>query len=288
MFVIAGVTGNTGKIVADTLLERGLPVRVIVRSAEKGAAFAARGAEVAVADLGDAEALAAALAGARGAYLLIPPNMAEADFYGYQVRTAAAIGAAVRESRVPHVVFLSSIGAELESGTGPIAGLYRAEAELRAAEATGTVSTLLRAGYFVENVAGSFGGLPHGVLPTFFPADFPIDMITTRDIGRVAAELLMEGASASSVVELGGPGLTMNDVAAAIGEVTGQRPTVVSNPLEVMVETLVGYGVPASVARLYHEMTGAIIRGEIRYHGAGRRIERKVPVAEVMRGLLGG
>ena len=61
MFVVAGVTGNTGKVVAETLLVQGLPVRVIVRDAAKGEAWKKKGAEVAVADLHDAKALTAAL-----------------------------------------------------------------------------------------------------------------------------------------------------------------------------------------------------------------------------------
>lgn len=36
MYAVAGVTGNTGSVVADELLRRGKEVRVIVRNAEKG------------------------------------------------------------------------------------------------------------------------------------------------------------------------------------------------------------------------------------------------------------
>jgi len=288
MYAVAGVTGHTGKIVADTLIAAGVKVRVIVRNAEKGESFAARGAEVAVADLADAEALSRALEGVDGAYLLIPPNAPAPDFRAYQTEVAKAIGAAVMAARVPHVVFLSSVGAEHTSGTGPIAGLNPAEAALRAAEATGTVSTIVRAGYFVENVAGSLGALAHGIYPTFFPADLPIDMITTRDIGRVAASLLLEGAKTSSVVELGGPGVTANDIADAIGTITGTRPQVVVNPVAAMASTLIGYGVPASIAGLYQEMTEAIIDGRIHFHGVGRQVRRETPVVDVLRGLLAG
>src|SRR5437016_5265158 len=72
MYVVAGVSGNTGKVVAETLLSQKKPVRVIVRDAAKGAAWKARGAEVAVAELDDVPALTKALAGAEGAYLLLP------------------------------------------------------------------------------------------------------------------------------------------------------------------------------------------------------------------------
>ncbi len=288
MYAIAGVTGNTGKIVADTLLEAGVPVRVIVRDAKKGEPFAARGAQVAVADLADADALSRALEGVSGAYLLIPPNAAAPDFRAYQAEVSTAIGAAVKAAKVPHVVFLSSVGAEHASGTGPVAGLNPAEAALRAAEATGTVSTFVRAGYFLENVAGSLGALGQGIYATFFPADLKIDMITTRDIGRVAASLLLEGAKATSVVELGGPGVSANDIADVIGTITGTRPQVVVHPASAMASTLIGYGMPASISELYQELTEAIIDGRVRFHGVGRQLKRETPVVDVLRGLLAG
>ena len=82
-YVVAGVSGNTGRVAAQVLLDAGERVRVVVRDAAKGEAWRAKGAEVAVADLGDASALAAALSGAKGAYLLLPPNMASGDFRAY-------------------------------------------------------------------------------------------------------------------------------------------------------------------------------------------------------------
>ena len=68
MLVISGVTGNTGSVVAQTLIDQGQPVRVIVRSEEKGAPWKAKGAEVAVAEIMDAVAMTKALEGASGAY----------------------------------------------------------------------------------------------------------------------------------------------------------------------------------------------------------------------------
>ncbi|HRE90573.1 MAG TPA: hypothetical protein PK095_15685, partial [Myxococcota bacterium] len=115
--------------------------------------------------------------------------------------------------------------------------------------------------YFIENVASSLGGLAHGVLPTFFPADLKIDMIATRDIGRVAARALVEGGAGRSVLELGGPGITLEDIADAIGQVSGKRPQVVSSPVDGMSRALQGFGVPAAIAGLYEEMTRAIIAG---------------------------
>ena len=66
MFVVLGATGNTGSVVADTLLSRKLPVRIVVRSADKGAAWKAKGAEIVVASLDDMSSLTNAFEGAKG------------------------------------------------------------------------------------------------------------------------------------------------------------------------------------------------------------------------------
>ena len=74
MFVVVGATGNTGSAVVDTLLSRKQPVRIVVRTSDKGEAWKAKGAEIAVASLDDVSALTKAFEGAKGVYLLVPPN----------------------------------------------------------------------------------------------------------------------------------------------------------------------------------------------------------------------
>src|ERR1043165_7598852 len=74
MYAIAGVSGHTGSVAAETLLAQGKPVRVIVRDAAKGAAWSQKGAEVAVASLEDTAALTRALTGVAGAFVLLPPQ----------------------------------------------------------------------------------------------------------------------------------------------------------------------------------------------------------------------
>src|SRR5262249_26784267 len=80
MYVVAGVSGNGARVTADELVKRGKPVKVVVRDAKKGAAWSARGAEVAVASLDDAAALGKALRGASGFFTLVPPSYTEPDF----------------------------------------------------------------------------------------------------------------------------------------------------------------------------------------------------------------
>ena len=149
MYAIAGVSGHTGSVVANTLLAAGKPVRVIVRDAAKGEPWKAKGAEVAVASLDDRAALAAALKGAEGAYLLIPPNgFTETDIPVNRAKTTQSILGAVADAKPGHVVLLSSVGAQHASGTGPIQYIKPIEDGLRA---SGVPSTFLRAAFFMEN-----------------------------------------------------------------------------------------------------------------------------------------
>src|SRR5579872_5414042 len=118
MFVVAGATGNTGQVVAESLLAQDKRVTVLVRDASKGDRWRARGTTVAVSSLEDVEALTAVLSGAEGAYFLIPPNNRASDYLADRARLADGIANAVAKSGVAHVVLLSSIGADRTDGTG--------------------------------------------------------------------------------------------------------------------------------------------------------------------------
>ncbi len=270
MYVVAGVSGNTGKVVANTLLAQGLPVRVIVRDAKKGEAFKARGADVAVADLHDAKALTAALKGATGAYLLNPPNLAATDILKNSAGVAAALKAAIAESGVGHVVVLSSIAAQFDSGTGPILSARLLEKELGTLQ---TPITFLRAAYFMENLLGSLHPMQSdGVLPVMFDATQPFEMVATADIGAVAALLLREGKSAPRIVELAGPELrTLTDAGKVFGAALHKTLTLAPVPAEAQVGVLKGVGLNDAWAQGYADMNAAFSKGKMVFEGAPRR-----------------
>src|SRR5258708_21421654 len=154
MFVIAGVTGRVGGTAATELLAQKQKIKVIVRDAAKGKEWSARGAELAVGRLDDGSFLAGALKGATGFYTLLPADFSAPDVFAYQTKLADTIAQAVKQSGVPLVVVLSSLGAELASGTGPIKGLHYLENKLRE---TGTKVLAIRAAYLPENLGQSVG-----------------------------------------------------------------------------------------------------------------------------------
>ncbi len=284
MYVITGVTGNTGAIVADTLLTAGKPVRVVVRDAAKGTSWRARGAEVAVVALEDTAALTAALAGATGAYVLVPPRHGASDPLGENRAVVASIATAAKAAGLPHAVLLSSIGAHHADGTGPIRSLHHAEQAL--AEVTSL--TAVRAAYFMENWGAALGALAQGILPTFVPQTIAFPMVATRDIGRAAACALVEDGRGSRVIELAGPReYTAIEVAAALAVMTGKPITATDVPLDAVVPTFTGFGISAPVAELYREMYAGIISGRVAWQGGrAQAVRGTVGLDELLRGLL--
>jgi uncharacterized protein YbjT (DUF2867 family) len=272
MYVVAGVTGNTGKVVADALLAQKKPVRVIVRDAKKGEPWKARGAEVAVAELDDAAALTAALRGAEGAYLLLPPNFGSTSVRADNARRTKAFVDAIDASGVKHVVLLSSVGAQHADGTGPIASLHDAEIALAKTRAA---VTFVRASYFMENTASSLYALGDGALPGFLKLDVAIPMVATDDIGAVAAKALLEGGKGKSVIELAGPrDYSPRDVAAALTRILGKTITAQLGPESAIVPALKGAGMNDEWAALYRDMIVGVNSGHVAFEGGAARALR--------------
>lgn len=281
MYVIAGVTGNTGSVAADALLAKGKKIRVIVRDAAKGDAWKEKGAEVAlVPTLDDAKALAAALSGAEGAYLLSPPDLGSKSFLAERKKTVDAIAEAIDAARVPHVVFLSSIGAQHEEGVGIIASVSYAERRLAR---TSAKTTFIRAAAFLENFASVLPAAKNGVLPSFVPADLVQPLVATQDIGQAAANALLEGppSGKSQIIELAGPrDLTAKDIAAILAKILGRPVEVQVGPTTAVVPTYTGYGISADVADLFRGMYVGMADGTVAFEGKGTRLVRGSTDAE--------
>lgn len=265
MYVVLGATGHTGSIIANTLLVKGERVRVVGREASRLERFVRKGAEAFTATVSDAAALTEAFSGARAAYLMLPPNMASPDYRADQERESDAIAKAVKDSGLHYAVFLSSFGAHVPEGTGPIAGLHSAEQKLNA---IGGFNVLhLRAGYFMENNLAAIGMIQgmgiygHAVLP-----DLKLPMIETRDIGDYAAgRLLKLDFSGKQTRELlGERDLSMNEATAVIARGVG-KPDLryVQFPYDQVQQVLMQMGIQPKTASQFIEMYKAINEGVV-------------------------
>ncbi|MGE5344463.1 MAG: NAD(P)H-binding protein [Acidithiobacillales bacterium] len=260
-----GATGHTGGATAEKLLGEGKKLRAIGRSAGKLSGFAARGAEVAAGDFLDAAFLARAFQGAEAVYVMVAPDVRQPDLRAYYNRSADAIAEAVRRSGVSRIVFLSSLGAELDHGTGPIAGLHDAEQKLRTLDVD---LLILRPAYFYENFHRSLGLIKsRGVTGGAIDPDVPIAMIATADIGAAAEEELSRGRfKGSSVRELLGPSdYTMTQATRILGAAIGKPDLAYVRFQDAdYAAALASAGFSKGVAASFVEMAGALSRGLVR------------------------
>lgn len=263
MYVVTGATGNTGSVVANRLLDAGKKVRVISRNPEHLKALVARGAEPFVADLSDQAALTKAFAGAEAVYVMIPPDMSTQDPQGYQNKVGDALAGALQAAGVKNAVSLSSVGADKESGTGPVAGLHKFENKLNAISGLNVLH--LRAGYFMENTLGQVGAIK-GFGKTAGPVrgDLKLPMIATRDIAEAAAGALLKldfkGQQTREL--LGQRDLNYNEATAIIGKAIDDTDLqYVHLPNEQIQPMFVQMGMSSNSADLLLEMSGALNSG---------------------------
>jgi uncharacterized protein YbjT (DUF2867 family) len=221
MYAITGITGQVGGVVARTLLDAGLPVRAVLRDAAKAPAWAARGCEIALAEMTDTAALTAAFTGTEGVFILIPPNFDPVPGFPEIRAIITALTAALTAAQPRKVVCLSTIGAQ---ATQPnlLTQLGLVEQALGALPLP---VCFLRAAWFMENAAWDVVPAREGVVPSFLqPLDKPVPMVATADIGALAAALLQETWVGRRVVELEGPRrVTPNEIAAAFSKILGHE-----------------------------------------------------------------
>ncbi len=253
--------GTIGRALALQLLDAGTSVRILSRTADKAADLVSRGAELVLGSTDDPAALKALFEGVDAIFWLNPPLLHRDDFFEWSEAAARLGAAAAVEAGVARAVVMSSMGAQLPEGTGPIASAHRVE---RAFFAALPDVTALRAGFFMENF---FGNLPtiasEGRIYHAAPQAARVPMVSTGDIAAAAFDRL-QSADWSGHHRLGvhGPAdLTHDEAAALIGEGLGRKIEAVAVPPAGLEQALLGAGLPPNVASRYREMFEAIHSG---------------------------
>ena len=259
MNVILGASGNTGSIVANFLISKGKKVRVVGRDAGRLQPFVLLGAEAVTATVSDATALIKAFSNAGAAYLMLPPAKSPEE----QERDSDGVAKAVKESGLRYAVHLSSYGAQVAEGAGPVSGLHSSEQKLNAIDGLNVIH--LRAAYFMENnleaidMIHAMGVFGHALLP-----DLKLPMIATRDVGDYAAQRLLNlDFSGKQTRELlGERELSMAEATAAIARGIGKPSLRYEQfPYDQVQKVLEQMGMTPKKATVYIEMFKAINAG---------------------------
>jgi len=278
MITVMGANGNTGKKITETLLKTGEKVQALGRSQNRLEELKRAGAEVLAGDASDAGFMEKAFHPADAVYTLLPTDRRSPDYRAEQDRQGEAIVEAIRRSGLRYVVTLSSLGADLSEGTGPIAGLHAQEERLK--QLQGVNVLLLRPVSFFENFYEMLGLIKHqGINGGSVRPDIAVPMIATRDIADAAATALKARNWQGVVVrELLGPrDLTYPEATRILGESIG-KPDLryIHFSYDDEAKALVQAGISKSFADLYVEMTRAFNEGKVKSR-EGRTPENTTP-----------
>lgn len=265
MYTILGATGHVGGKIAEILINKGEKVRLVARSADKLRPLVGPNAQAFAGDIGDTEFLVKAFKDSDAVFTLIPPNATANDFLSYAETMIASIARAVKLAGVKFVVTLSSLGAELSQGTGPIVGLHRLEERLNGIEGLNVLH--LHCAYFMENVLMNADLMrSKNINSSAIRGDLKIPMIATRDIAAVAADRLMKrNFFGASVQELIGPrDLTMIEATSIIAKkIDKPGLAYVMFSYEDAEKGMKSAGLSPDMSRLYVEMSRAFNEGHI-------------------------
>ena len=255
MYVITGATGNTGSEIARKLLQSGKKVRAIARDKNRLTSLETLGAEIRQGTLDDSNFLTNTFEGATAVYAMIPTDPRAENLFAYMDRIGESIYKALRQSKVPNVVSLSSIGADLPSGTGPITGLHRQEDRLNQLEAN---VLHLRPTFFMENFLVDIPTIREmGIMGSPARPDVILPMIATRDIGEAAADQLNRlDFKGKTVLHLLGPrDMAFTEVTKVLGAAIG-KPDLpyVQFSYDDAEKGMVQAGISPDIAKKYVEM----------------------------------
>ena len=285
MFVVMGATGQVGGAVIEALKQRRQPVRAVARDPVRAARL---GVDTVRGDASDAATLAAALKEAQAAFVMLVPPPQAADVLAESRAMAATIAAAVRAARVPHLVALSSVGAQLASGTGIVQALHGFETALAGAAPS---LVFLRPGYFMENWAALLPAAREGgVLPSAHdPLDAKGDIVSALDVGRTAAALLSEPQPGTRIVDLAGPAeYSAVDAAAILSKLLGKPVSAVPMSREEQIAGLLAAGLGADYAARLADLDEAANAGRMAFPPGGDLRRGTVTLEEALKRLVRG
>jgi NAD(P)H dehydrogenase (quinone) len=263
--VVTGATGHLGRLVVESLLERGVPAREVVaagRDVTRIKDLADRGVQVRAIDYDEPGTLGELFHGADTVLLV----------------SGSEVGRRVRQHR-------NAIDAAARAGVGLLAYTSIANADttsMRLAEehqateaavrASGIPFVLLRNSWYIENYTERLGTiLEHGAL-LGSAGDGRVSAATRADYAAAAAAVLVTGGQAGRVYELGGDqAFTLAELAAEIGAQTGRDIGYRDLPEAEYARVLVGAGLPGPVAEILADSDRGLARGDLYVAGGDLR-----------------
>jgi uncharacterized protein YbjT (DUF2867 family) len=260
---LTGSLGNISKPLTEILVKAGHKVTVISSNADRADEIKALGATPAIGQVTDVPFLAQAFKGADAVYTMVPPNFGAAEWKNYIAGIGQNYADAITAAGVTKVVNLSSIGAHLEDGTGPVTGIHRVEEIYNKLD--GVAIKHLRPGFFYTNFYANVDMIKHAnIIGSNFGADTNMVLVHPNDIALVAAEELQSDFTGKSVRYIASDEKTAGDVAKALGTAIGkpELPWIEFTDAD-NIAGAIGAGLPEEIATNYTEMGASVRTGKM-------------------------
>lgn len=263
-FVVTGSMGNVSKPLTEKLVAAGHSVTVVSSKADKISQIEALGAQAAIGSVEDVAFLSSTFTGADAVYVMVPPNMGASNWKKYIAKIGENYAEAIQSSGVKNVVTLSSIGAHMPEGCGPVSGLFFVEKALN--ELKGVNVKHLRPGFFFPNLFSQIGMVKNmEIMGGNYGVNAQMVFSHPSDIADAAAEeLLSLDFKGKSVRYITSDEKSTNEVASILGKAIG-KPEIpwVNFKDEDTMGGMLQAGVPEEVAKNYTEMGAAMRSGEM-------------------------
>ncbi|MFM2359537.1 MAG: hypothetical protein RLY16_1530 [Bacteroidota bacterium] len=261
-YVITGGAGHISKPLTLALLQAGHQVTVIGRNAQNLADLVTAGATAAIGSVEDVAFLSNSFTGADAVYTMVPPHFGAQDWKAYIGEIGQNYATAIQQAGVQKVVNLSSIGAHLPDGCGPVSGLYRVEQALNRLENVAIVH--LRPAFFFYNHLANIPMIKGmGITGGNYGENASIPMVATEDIANEAfTQLTNLSFTGKTIRYIVSDTKTTNEIASIIGAaVELPNLTWVDFTDEQLLGGLLQAQLPEEIAKNYVEMGAAMRKG---------------------------
>ena len=254
--LVTGASGHLGRLVVESLLERGVPAQDVVATArdlDSIADLAAKGVVVRRADYTDPASLKDAFAGVDKALLVSSSAIGQRAEQHRNVIDAAA------DAAVSLLAYTSI--AKADSTSMLLAGEHQETEQYLLA--SGLPVAILRNNWYIENYTGQIAtALEHGAV-LGAAGNGRVSAATRADYAAAAAAVLTLDDQAGKVYELGGTPFTLAEYAAELSTQTGTPVVYQDLPTDEYAAVLVGAGLPDAVATIYADSDRGIKAGDL-------------------------
>ncbi len=264
-YIITGSLGHISRPLTQNLVKAGHHVTVVSSNPDKKSAIEELGATAAIGSVADEAFLQTTFQGADAVYLMVPSDFSIADYPSYQRTVADVYVKVLAASSVTHVVLLSSIGADLRHGAGPIDGIAYLEEKLETLPQLNV--KVLRPSYFFYNLFSQIDLIRNAGIAgnNFGDTDEKLVLTHTDDIAAVATQQLLDlSFTGYSFQYIASDERHPTEIAEILGKAVGKESTPwVPFSDEDSKQGMISAGLPEGFADLYVQMGKAIREGKL-------------------------